>query len=165
MAFHTAWEKDLSPFSAFLGFSSSLETQSSSHSLSIGSLGPCFSTVGIGGGGQLLMGTEGPPTVLCAYAMGEKVPLHFLGEVHFFHESDFFSEPAIATANCKRGSCSQKCLLSFEMELETTARLQAKHAWNRNSTSANQGGMSEDWFGQVEGRQELGWDKSNKFVG
>lgn len=71
MAFHTAWEKDLSPFSAFLGFSSSLETQSSSHSLSIESLGPCFSTVGIGGG-QLLIGTEGPPQFCVRMQWGKR---------------------------------------------------------------------------------------------
>lgn len=51
------------------------------------------------------------------------------------------------------------------MELETTARLQAKHAGSWNSATANQGGMSEDWFGQAEGRQELGWDENSKFVG
>lgn len=111
------------------------------------------------------MGTEGPPHSFVCVCNGGKGPTSLSGRGSFFHESDFFSEPAIATANCKRGSCSQKCLLSFEMELETTARLQAKYAWSWNSTSANQGGMSEDWFGQVEGRQELGWDKSNKFVG
>lgn len=38
------------------------------------------------------MGTDAPPPqFLCVYAMGEKVPPRFLGEVHFFHESDFFS--------------------------------------------------------------------------
>lgn len=152
----------MSPFSAFLGFSSSLETQSSSHSLSIGSLGPCFSTVGIGG--QLLMGTEGPPQ-FCVCMQWGKGPTSLSGRGSFFHESDIFSESANATANCKRGSCSQKCLFVFEMELETTAWLQAKHAWSWNSTSANQGGMSENWFGQAEGRQELGWDESSKFVG
>lgn len=35
-------------------------------------------------GGAAPDGHRRPPTVLCAYAMGEKVPLHFLGEVHFF---------------------------------------------------------------------------------
>lgn len=85
MAFHTAWEKDLSPFSAFLGFSSSLETQSSSHSLSIGSLGPCFSTVGIGG--QLLMGTEGPRS-FCVCMQWGKSPTSLSGRGSVFHESD-----------------------------------------------------------------------------
>lgn len=112
------------------------------------------------------MGTEGPPQFCVRMQWGKRS--HFAFWARFIFSTKVISSLSLLLPRPiakEEAALRNVFLLSFEMELETTARLQAKYAWSWNSTSANQGGTSEDWFGQVEGRQELGWDKSNKFVG